>query len=254
MTAPEQERVRFDWGPAGARESAAGATYVVVVDVLSFSTAVSVAVDAGVEVYPYPWADATAGAFARQRSATLAVGRRRAARDGGVSLSPVSLSRARGLTRLVLPSPNGAAITLEAAERGRQVVAGCLRNRRVVAEWLLQRLEEEVGATVCVLAAGERWPADGSLRPAVEDLWGAGAVIAALRDGGLPQVGPEAQAAEAAFRAVNDLEGSMRCCASGRELIARGFEDDVVLAAELDVSTEVPVLTPPGCYVGGRPL
>jgi 2-phosphosulfolactate phosphatase len=31
-------------------------------------------------------------------------------------------------------------------------------------------------------------------------------------------------------------------CASGRELIARGWEDDVATAAALDVATVVPVL------------
>ena len=52
-----------------------------------------------------------------------------------------------------------------------------------------------------VVPSGERWP-DDSLRPCVEDLWGAG----------------------------------------GRALAAAGFADDVAVAAQLDASDVVPVL------------
>lgn len=74
--------VRFDWGLAGARAIAEGAAAAVIVDVLSFTTAVSVAVDSGVAVYPYRFRDTSAAAFAASRGALLAVGRREAGTTG----------------------------------------------------------------------------------------------------------------------------------------------------------------------------
>jgi 2-phosphosulfolactate phosphatase len=92
---------------------------------------------------------------------------------------------------------------------------------------------------VTVIACGERWP-DGSLRPALEDLLGAGAILAGARGG----ASPEARAAVAAFRAAEaDLPEILRQCASGRELRDKGREADVAYAARLNVSTVVPVLT-----------
>jgi 2-phosphosulfolactate phosphatase len=99
-----------------------------------------------------------------------------------------------------------------------------------------------------VIAAGERWR-DGSLRPAVEDLWGAGAVVAALaarleHRGGPLLLSPEAESAGAAWLAVQDRVGEeLHACASGRELVELGWPDDVAIAAELDASDAVPVLT-----------
>ncbi len=98
-----------------------------------------------------------------------------------------------------------------------------------------------------VVPAGERWP-DGSLRPAVEDLWGAGAVIASLVERLEHQAGPlllspEATAAMSAWRAVEgDVGTALSMTASGRELVEQGWPDDVAIAAELDTSTAVPVL------------
>ena len=95
---------------------------------------------------------------------------------------------------------------------------------------------------LAIIAAGERWH-DGSLRPAVEDLWGAGAVVSALDDLGLNDFSPEAHTAAAAFRAVEpDLRDALFACSSGQELVAAGFADDVAVAAELDASACVPVL------------
>jgi 2-phosphosulfolactate phosphatase len=83
---------------------------------------------------------------------------------------------------------------------------------------------------VAVVAAGERWP-DGSLRPAVEDLYGAGAVIEALRVLGWTDLSPEARAAAAAYTAVRpDLGQALAASASGRELVAAGFGEDVAIA------------------------
>lgn len=54
---------------------------------------------------------------------------------------------------------------------------------------------------------------------------------------------PEAQSAAAAFDAAEPrLAAVLRGCSSGRELVDRGFSDDVVIAAELDGSSVVAVL------------
>ncbi|MGW1785950.1 2-phosphosulfolactate phosphatase, partial [Streptomyces sp. NPDC002143] len=47
--------VRFEWGPAGAARLAKEAACLVVVDVLSFTTAVSIAVEKDIRVLPFWW-------------------------------------------------------------------------------------------------------------------------------------------------------------------------------------------------------
>ena len=103
-----------------------------------------------------------------------------AARRGAVSptvpysLSPPSFANAPPGVRVVVPSPNGATISVEAAALGSMVIAGCLRNAAAVA-----RAARAFGRRVSVIAAGERWP-NGALRPAFEDLVGAGAILTGL--------------------------------------------------------------------------
>jgi 2-phosphosulfolactate phosphatase len=237
----------MEWGPQGAAAIGAGADYAVVVDILSFTTTLSVALDLGVEVYPYRWRDESAASFARQHDATLAIGRLEAADPAAVapqvSLSPASMRAATGLTRLVLPSPNGSALSRQLAATAAVVAGACLRNRTAVARWLTrQRRADGQPAVIAVVAAGERWPGN-FLRPAVEDLWGAGAVIAALEEHGAIGLSTEADVAAAAFRAIeNSLGSGLADCSSGRELASAGFSEDVSLAAELDTSSSVPVL------------
>lgn len=171
--------VRFDWGPVGAL--AAGADLAVVVDVLSFSTSVCVAVERGMCVFPYRGYGPEAAAFARECDAVLAVGRLASTLSESPtshSLSPAALLAGPSVPRLVLPSPNGSTITTMLDEAGAQVVVGCLRNATAVAGVVAKRLG--VGDSVAVIAAGERWSDDDSLRPALEDHLGAGAVLAAL--------------------------------------------------------------------------
>lgn len=231
-------RVRLEWGPTGGAAVARGADVTVVVDVLSFTTSVSVAVGRGITVFPFRWNDGRAADFAREHDANLALQRQDAGwRPGSVSLSPQSLQRATGIERLVLPSPNGSTICAALARQDVTVVAACLRNAGAVAEWLAPRLAE--GGVVAVVPAGERWP-DGTLRPAVEDLWGAGAVVAGL-DPAL--LSPEARLAGVAFDAfrARPLEHLLGC-ASGRELVAKGFEPDVAIAGRLATSDVVPVM------------
>lgn len=236
-------RVRFEWGPAGAAELGPGATYAVVVDVLSFTTTLSVAMDLGVEVLPYRWRDGSAGEYAAARDAALAVGRLEARDSPGlVSLSPAALRGSDGIGRLVLPSPNGSAISHALAGAGATVVGASLRNAGAVAAWLADRLREREGATLAVVAAGERWRGDDSLRPALEDQLGAGAVLAGLAAAGVGGFSAEAAAVLASYTAT-DVPAAVRACSSGRELVAAGFGDDVEVALERDASPWVPVLT-----------
>jgi len=258
-----QFAVRMDWGVQGAQAIGRGADFVVIVDVLSFTTTVSVALDQGVEVFPYPRGDESGRAFARRHRAVLAVGRSevaavRASSAGEghrsqVSLSPASIRATPGLDRIVLPSPNGSALASALAgpsqhSRGVQVLGACLRNRTAVAGWLTRQSSQSAtnGAVIAVVAAGERWP-DDWLRPAAEDLWGAGAVIAALDSLGVTGLSPEARSAAAAWHAVEPaLAAALAGCASGAELAGAGFGGDVTIAGELDASVCVPLLA------GGR--
>lgn len=255
--------VRLEWGPTGAghlvRYAAqrADAVIAVVVDVLSFTTCVSVAADAETSVLPYPWRDETAVEFASARGAALAVPRSVAQREGGISLSPKSIREAGDVGTIVLPSPNGATTALQLAAARATVVAASLRNGAAVGQWIADRFRASDGPppVVVLVPSGERWP-DDSLRPAVEDAWGAGAVVAALVDSLEHQAGPlllspEAGLALAAYTAVRDrVDEALAMCSSGRELIEQGFAEDVAIAAERDASTAVPLLvdgafTPP---------
>jgi 2-phosphosulfolactate phosphatase len=239
--------VRCEWGPTGAAALGRYVDVAVVVDVLSFTTSVTVAVDRGITVFPFRWGDERAAEFANEQDANLALQRQDARyRPGAVSLSPVSLQHASGIERLVLPSPNGSTICTVLDESGVRVVAASLRNASAVGEWLAPQVAD--GATVLVVPAGERWP-DRSLRPAAEDFWGAGAVLATLD---VRLLSPEARLARAAYDAFAErpLE-HLFSCAGGLELQAKGFGDDVALAGRIDSSPVVPVLTR-GAFVGAR--
>jgi 2-phosphosulfolactate phosphatase len=233
--------VRFDWGLAGARQAAAGpAEALVVVDVLSFSTAVTVATGRGTAVYPHPWPSSSVEAFAAAHDAAWAVPRREVSDRHPWSLSPSHLLAIPTPRRLVLPSPNGSAIAAAAAASSGSVLAGCLRNATATARWLQEGGFGTAGRPVTVIAAGERWP-DGELRPALEDLLGAAAIIAAFG----PKVSrsPEASAAEAVWHAHREDAGEyLRDCFSGRELTRGGWGEDVLVAADYDVQITVPVL------------
>jgi len=227
--------VALEWGPVGAKVLSESCDVVVIVDVLSFSTAVTVAVERGARVWPHTGGE-NAGTLARDIGAVLAGNR---GSHDGPTLSPASLLELGEDTRLVLPSPNGSAIAFAAVNGGvtalnggTTVVAGCLRNARAVGRWL--RGYERIG----IVPAGERW-GDGSLRPAYEDLVGAGAVVERiLACDPAASLTPEAEAAALAFRALRPLEE----CPSGRELVERGFAEDVRIAADIDASEVVPRL------------
>ncbi|MXY97401.1 MAG: hypothetical protein F4Z29_06535 [Gemmatimonadetes bacterium] len=223
--------IRCEWGLEGLQELLPVSRAVVIIDVLSFSTSVDVSAANGALVYPYRSRDQSAAAYARSRNALMANATREFG-GGGYSLSPSSLLDIPAGTALVLPSPNGSTLSLSTGDI--PTFAGCLRNATALAGVLRQY---ETG--ISIIPAGERWKQQQTLRPAIEDLIGAGAVIHALEG----TRSPEAETAAYVFEAFrDDLESVFRASGSGKELIGRGFADDVRLAAALDASECVPVL------------
>jgi 2-phosphosulfolactate phosphatase len=210
---------------------------IIIVDVLSFSTCVDFATGLGVKVYPYRWKDGTAKAYAAQIGASLAGNRGQS--EGGFSLSPVSFLDTPLPEKLVLPSPNGS--TLSLATGSTKTICGCLRNAEAVARYAMT-----LGNNIAVIPAGEQWK-DGSLRPAFEDLIGAGAIISFFEG----TLSPESKMALTVFNETGNITEQIKRCSSGKELIAKGFDSDVRIAADFNVSKNVPLLTS-GAYIGLR--
>src|ERR1051325_11073375 len=100
--------VRSEWGEQGVKTLAPVSDVVVIVDVLSFSTAVEIATSQGATVFPYRWKDETAHAYAEAVGAEVADKSNRNNR----SLSPTSLLNLTAGARLVIPSPNGSTLSL----------------------------------------------------------------------------------------------------------------------------------------------
>jgi 2-phosphosulfolactate phosphatase len=218
--------VRLEWGREGAALLAAECAVVIVVDVLSFSTAVDVAVGRGAAVLPVRSAE-------RDQPLPPDILRAGPRHGPGPSLSPASLTGLPAGTRFALPSPNGATLCAAVAATGAVLIAGCLRNASAVAAAALA-----VSGPIGIVPAGERWP-DDTMRVAAEDALGAGAIAAAF-----PDRSPEAELAAAQFAVARQrgLGEVLAATSSGRELRAEGFAADVELAAALDVSAAVPRL------------
>ncbi len=227
--------VLTEWGMAGVAALHRRVAVLVIVDVLCFSTAVDVAVAHGAIVHPYPFDDHRGAPAAASRVGAV-LARRRRETGGGFSLSPASLMGIPAGTALLLPSPNGSRLSVAAGSMGIPVLAGCLRNAASVAAAAASLAGE---GAIGVVPAGELWP-DGSLRPAIEDQLGAGAIIDRLDR----PCSPESRLARDAYRALGrEVAALIRLGTSGRELVDAGFPGDVDLAVEEDASTSVPLLT-----------
>jgi 2-phosphosulfolactate phosphatase len=231
--AGEMKQAFCEWGLHGVEVLRDEVAALVIVDVLSFSTAVDVAVARGASIVPFPLGDRDAARGAAAAAGAVLAEPRDAAGGDDFTLSPASLVSIPRGTRLLLSSPNGARLSLAGGTV--PVLTGCLRNAKAVAA---AAHSVAGGGSVGVVPAGELW-GDGSLRPAVEDLLGAGAILEALD----LSPSPEALVAREAFRAVrHDLTSILRGSISGRELVGRGFAKDVELAAALNLSTTAPLL------------
>ncbi|MFD6053908.1 2-phosphosulfolactate phosphatase [Agromyces sp. NPDC060279] len=243
--AQSKYQVRFEWGAEGF-ERLAPADVVVLVDALSFTTAVVAAAEHGLAVAPWPKGEPGAEAFAAGLG------------DGTGLSAPAAflagladgqeLPAEPGAT-LVLASPNGATLARGFAVRAEAggtdtpvVLAASLRNRTAVARRILA-LQEERGRrlSVAILAAGERG-GDG-VRFAVEDQLAGGAVVDALVALGIDHTAPEAAVACAAFEGLRRAVGHLQSASgSGVELVGRGVGAGVAAAAQTDVTELVPEL------------
>lgn len=233
-------RIRFEWGEDGVRRLAPLSNVVVIIDVLSFTTCVEIAVSREAIVFPYRYKDDSAFTFACSVDAQLANKRGKTP-----SLSPNSLFALEPQTRIVLPSPNGSTCTVVAVESDALVIAGCLRNASAVADYIKHHYPD---GEISVISCGEHW-SNGRLRPSIEDLIGAGAILSHFEQQFLS---PEAKVALGAFRQFeHDITGVLKECSSGRELIQKGFPDDVTVSSEVNVSSTVPILHN-GAYVNHK--
>jgi 2-phosphosulfolactate phosphatase len=136
-------------------------------------------------------------------------------------------------------------IALAAERAGAHVVVAGIRNAAAVAAHVLDVQRSRGDRTsIAVVAAGDADTAEGAApRFAVEDLLGAGAVVAALGDLGIDHASPDAAVAGEGFRA---LRGAVRhlltASGTGRLRADAGERDLVLAAAERDAASVVPVL------------
>lgn len=193
---------RFAWRPDATFDTPA----IVIVDVLSFTTAVTI------------------GAA---RLATMVPSGEPTTRRGRLSPTTMRDAPLPDPPAITLASPNGSALAA-GIPASITLLAGCLRNARAVGAWLIAHDYE----TVTVIAAGEHWPS-GRWRRCAEDYLGAGAVLHAL--------GSEDTVARAWARHGDHAARHLRDSISGRELRARGYDDDVTLAGEFDADDVVPL-------------
>lgn len=234
-------RCRLEWGRRGARVAAEQGDILVVVDVLSFSTASVTAVHHGGLIYPCAWTD-DPPALAATLGAEAAVSRGDVPAKGRFSLSPPTFNAIERGTRVVLASPNGATCS----SYGREVqhlLVGALLNARAVANAVADLLVT-TNLNVTILACGERWrqpSEDGELRFAIEDYLGAGAIISGLPDS--VSRSPEADLCGRAFRSVGDgLREVLWESGSGRELREFGYPQDVEHCAQVNTHETVPYM------------
>jgi len=210
---------------------------LVIVDTISFSTSVVTAVHHGGLIYPCSM-DEDVNAVAQRIGGEAAVHRRKVPEQGRFSLSPSTFLTIEAGTRVVLVSPNGATCS-RYADQVPYLFVGALINAQAVA-CVVSSLLEQTNLSVTIIACGERWnptTEDGSLRFAIEDYLGAGAILSYLQH----EKSPEACVCEDSFlQAQRNLQALLWDCDSGQELREKGFAEDVVQASQLNVYTIVP--------------
>jgi 2-phosphosulfolactate phosphatase len=233
---------RMDWGIRGVKEASLRGDIIIVVDVLSFSSAITNAIHQEAIIYPFP-RTGDINEFGKLVEAEVCILERARARELGLpSLSATSFNESHKGKRYVISSINGATCVKEANENN-YIFIGCLLNASAVAS-VVNQIQKDKNLNITVIASGERWsgtkdePRD--LRPSIEDYLGAGAILELL-DG---TKSPEAQVCIGAYKnSKSELNTLILDCSSGRELVSMGFPEDVKFCSQVDVLKEVPILT-----------
>lgn len=229
----------LDWGADGSRRAAERNEIVVIIDCLSFSTAVVTAVEHGAVIYPCGRAsDATT--LKGKTGTELAVKRPEVPKLGRFSLSPLTLLGVEDGSKIILPSLNGASC-VEAASGAHLIFAGALINARAIAA-ALNGLVTKTGRSITLIACGELDEAGNKeieLRQAVEDYLSAGAILDELDI----KLSPEAQECRRHFIGSKEkIADIIWNSPSGVWLEDRGFGNDVEYASRLNRFDCVPVL------------
>lgn len=203
--------IRFGWGEYGARHLGADAGTVILVDLFGVSTCVDVACSRGAVLFSVDDPQAASSDV----------------------LSPWVLQACQPGAELVMAAAEAHAIATTLAPRSAQLLAGCLRNASAVAQAALRR-----GGPITVVTATEPWP-DGGLRPGLQDLICAGAILSKLPAAGRS---PQARLAIMAWQLIGNYRA--RCLGmtpQGAALLRRRRHHDLMIALREDVSDTVPV-------------
>ncbi|MEH7495624.1 2-phosphosulfolactate phosphatase [Neobacillus niacini] len=231
---------RMEWGRRGAREAAERGDIIIIVDILSFSSTVVSALYFNAVIYPYPpYVDGKE--YAKKVNAEYILGRAEAAKAGNPTLSPVTFTEEHSNKKYVLSSLNGAFCTW-IGSKAKALFVGSLLNAAAVAS-AANRLRLKTKANITVILCGEQWSSgreeEDTLRPAMEDYIGAGAILSYLEG----EKSPEAEVCMGAFlQAKPKLDALIWDSGSGRELRERGFAADVEHCSRLNVYQSVPIL------------
>jgi 2-phosphosulfolactate phosphatase len=201
---------------------------VVIFDVLRATTTIAAALAAGVEeIRVFGSTAAAAAAAAGHAGERVLCGEENCLPPAGFDLgnSPGDFRRERHGGRVVYMSTTNGTRAILAAREARTILAGALVNASAVA-----RAVADLGDDVTLLCAGT----GGQV--AMEDLIGAGAVIAALRHPKSLRAGSDTvPIARRLFEATRgDLRAALTESLGGRNVIAAGLLADIDFAARLD--------------------
>ena len=232
---------RMDWGIRGVEEASNRGDIIIIVDVLSFSSAVINALHNGVIIYPFPRVGEI-NEFAKLVGGEVCILERARARELGLpSLSATSFNETHKGQKFILSSINGATC-VKAATKSSTIIVGGLLNVFSVAE-VANKIQKENNINITVIACGERWNSLNNetrdLRPSIEDYLGAGAILELLN-------GTKSQEAKVCINAYKsskqEIEELITDSSSGRELLNMGFPEDVRFSCQLNLFKDVPLL------------
>ena len=227
-------QVHIAWGPQAVASASKEGKAIAIVDVLRFSSTVVTAIANGFEIYPCE--SPTKARQLEARTGAVVSGKFGTAK---FSLSPLNCLNPKETTEVILVSPNGAACST-AADPEYSVFIGSFLNARATARALTNSTNATNG--VILVAAGEvaedQFDDLQTRRFALEDYLGCGAILSQMR---MPMT-PEAEICKRAFEySLQDYVQLIRECDSGKYLVERNQEADIVHCVQRDLYGVVPI-------------